>query len=111
MRDDTGNKAPDPERPRTPLDPPLPPPANDDGPLDSAYYERLRGVYAHKHLDFIEARVAKLERRPHLRLVSGGNVESEIAYLRNLLAVMDVSVATLLGIPTDNLPADLGGLR
>jgi hypothetical protein len=92
-------------------DAPLPAPINDNGRLDAAHYGQLWGLVAHKRLDLIEARVAKLEKRRQLQVVGGETFETERACMRHELAVMDVQVATFFGIPIPDLPDDFWEMR
>ena len=86
--------------------------ANDDGPLDSAFYAQMWGDFAMRRLDLIEARVAKLEKRHQLRVVGGDSAEADIAHVRHELALMDIAVAGFFGLPIpDDLPDDLHGMR
>jgi hypothetical protein len=93
--------------------PPSPAPINDNGiATDPDYFAHLWELVAHKRLDLIEARIAKLEKRRQLQMVGGGGVEADIAHVRHELAFMGIAVAGFLGLPIpDNLPDDLLGMR
>jgi hypothetical protein len=76
-------------------DAPLPAPLNDNEiATDADHFAQLWGLVAHRRLDAIERRVAKLEKQRQLQLVGGADFEADFAQVKHELAVMDVPVAT-----------------